>query len=253
MKNNGKKNPNNMTLSDHVAELKHRIIAVLAVFFIVFVVAYLKSNNMLSFISNIGTKAGYKFIYIAPQEVLLQQFRIAGAFAFLCTIPFIVYELVAFVSPVFETKKSTKRLLVFCIIAAILFLVGAVFTYKILLPFVYQFMYGIGITNNIEAQISIKEYISMFITMEFCMGIVTELPLICASLTKIGVLTPEMMIKARSVAIVIIFIIGAFITPPDVFSQCMVAIPMVFLYQISIFICRFIKEENKHGSNNGEN
>ena len=86
--------------------------------------------------------------------------------------------------------------------------------------------------------------------MESCIGIVTEMPLICIMLTKVGILTPDIMVKIRAYIIVVIFIVAAIITPPDVVSQMMVAIPMICLYQLSIILCKFIKGGKRHGKRN---
>ena len=226
-----KKNPNEMDLSGHVKELKHRMMFVLVVFLVVFIAAYIKSNDLMNLITSLGKSIGYKFIYLAPQEVIVQQFRIAGVTALICNLPIIVYEIVAF-------------------IALVLFLLGTIFAYEILLPFVYRFLYETGQTSKITAQISIKEYITLFITLESCIGIVTEMPLICIMLTKVGILTPDIMVKIRAYIIVAIFIVAAIITPPDVVSQMMVAIPMICLYQVSIILCKFIKGGKHHGKRN---
>ena len=160
-----KKNPNDLTLSGHLKELKHRVIICLIVFIVIFIAAYLNCNKLLEFVMKTGKEIGYDFVYLAPQEVILQQFRIAAVIAIICDLPIIIYELVAFVSPVFESKKSFLSLLLLGIIAIILFLLGTVFAYKILLPFVYKFLFDIGETSKINAQISIKEYISLFLPL----------------------------------------------------------------------------------------
>lgn len=245
-----KKNPNELDLSGHVRELKHRLIIVIIIFLVVFIAAYLKSNDLMNLITILGNNIGYEFIYLAPQEVILQQFRIAGVTALICDLPVIVYEISAFIAPVFSSKKSFVVILFIGFVAIGLFILGTIFTYEILLPFVYRFLYETGQASKITAQISIKEYVTLFITLESCIGIVTEMPLICIMLTKIGILTPNIMIKIRAYIIVAIFVIAAIITPPDVVSQMMVAIPMVFLYQASIILCKFIKGGKYHGKRN---
>lgn len=245
-----KKNPNELSLSGHVKELKRRMLVVLVIFITVFIAAYIKSNELMNLITTLGKDIGYRFVYLAPQEVMLEQLRIAGVTALLFSLPIIVYEIIAFIAPVFSSKKSFFGLLLIGLIALVLFVLGTLFAYEILLPFVYRFLYETGQASKIKAQISIKEYISLFITLESCIGIVTEMPLICVMLTKIGILTPKVMVSIRPYIIVVIFITAAIITPPDVISQMMVAIPMVLLYQISILICRFIKGGKHHGKRN---
>lgn len=242
-----RENPNDMDLGGHLRELRHRFLVVLVLFATIFIATYLNCNNILSAIRQMGEEIGYKLVYISPQEVIVQQFRLAGVASFLISLPIMIYQIVAFIAPVFSDKKPLRKILMYCIFAMVLFILGAAFAYKILLPFIYKFLFDIGIANNIEAQISIKEYISLFITIECCIGIVTEMPLISIILTKVGILTPKRMKAIRPYIIVAIFITAAIITPPDVVSQVMVAIPMIVLYQISIILCKLIKEEKSHG------
>lgn len=242
-----KKNPNELSLSGHVKELKRRMLVILVTFITVFIIAYIKSNEIMDIITILGKDIGYKFIYLAPQEIILEQLRIAGVTALLFSLPIIVYEISAFIAPVFSSKKSFFGLLLIGLIAIVLFVLGTLFAYEILLPFVYRFLYETGQASEIIAQISIKEYISLFITLESCIGIVTEMPLICIMLTRVGILTPKVMVNIRPYIMVVIFIVAAIITPPDVISQMMVAIPMVLLYQISIILCKFIKGGKHHG------
>ena len=92
-----KKNPNEMDLSGHVIELKHRMMFVLVVFLVVFIAAYVKSNDLMKLITSLGKSIGYRFIYLAPQEVIVQQFRIAGVTALICDLPIIVYEIAEYI------------------------------------------------------------------------------------------------------------------------------------------------------------
>lgn len=246
-----RRDANKLSLSEHIRELKCRIVTILTIFLIVFIVAYIKSNELIDLITTLGKNVGYEFIYLAPQEVIIQQIRVSGVTALFFTLPIIVYEIIAFIAPVFS-DRSFMRLLFIGFIAIILFILGAMFAYKILLPFVYMFLYEMGQTNGIKAQISIKEYISLFITLEASIGIITEMPLICVMLSKIGILTPKIMIDIRPYIIVIIFIVAAIVTPPDVVSQMIVAIPMILLYQISIIVCNFIKGGNHNGNSRKE-
>lgn len=244
--NNKQHNQTEMTISEHLRELKRRLFTIIGLLIVLFVIAYINSDRILKFIVGIGKSCGYTFVYIQPQEVLIQQFRIAGVLAIIVSTPVIVYHVIAFVAPAFSSKKSVKNIIIFVIASFIMFILGALFAYKILLPFMYKFLFDIGKANNIKDQVSIKEYITLFITMMTSLGIVAEMPLISILLTKIGILTPNRMKSIRNYIYVLILIIAAIITPPDVVSQCMVAVPMIILYEISILVCRFIKEE-KHG------
>ena len=206
----------------------------------------MKSESILKFVMSLGKKAGYTFVYISPQEVILQQLRIAGVLSVIVVLPLIVYHVARFVSPVFTGKHAFRRLILIGIGAILFFVAGTLFAYKVLLPFVYQFFYGLGNDLGIQANVSLDEYLSLFLTIEICLGVVTEMPLACLVLTRAGVINSTLLKKGRAVATVIIFIVGAIITPPDVVSQCMVAIPMVGLYQLSIWVST-LAEKKKRG------
>ena len=172
--------------------------------------------------------------------------RIAGVLSVIVVLPLIVYHVARFVSPVFTGKHAFRRLILIGIGAILFFVAGTLFAYKVLLPFVYQFFYGLGNDLGIQANVSLDEYLSLFLTIEICLGVVTEMPLACLVLTRAGVINSTLLKKGRAVATVIIFIVGAIITPPDVVSQCMVAIPMVGLYQLSIWVST-LAEKKKRG------
>lgn len=240
------KDPNSLTLGEHLRELKKRVFSILLAFVVVFILAYVKSESILKFVMSLGKKAGYTFVYISPQEVILQQLRIAGVLSVIVVLPLIVYHVARFVSPVFTGKHAFRRLILIGIGAILFFVAGTLFAYKVLLPFVYQFFYGLGNDLGIQANVSLDEYLSLFLTIEICLGVVTEMPLACLVLTRAGVINSTLLKKGRAVATVIIFIVGAIITPPDVVSQCMVAIPMVGLYQLSIWVST-LAEKKKRG------
>ena len=119
------------------------------------------------------------------------------------------------------------------------FILGVFFAYKISIPFMLNFFVSVNTTANIVANISIENYIGMLLMVFLVFGIVFELPVVAVILTQLGLLRPEWMIAARPVAIVVIFFIGAVITPPDIVSQCLISFPMVVLYQLSIYLCKF--------------
>ena len=117
-----------------------------------------------------------------------------------------------------------------------LFCVGILFAYKVTLPFMLNFLVTLEGTDYITASISIESYINLCLTMFIIFGCVFEMPLVTIILAKMGIANPEIMKKGRGVAIVLIFLVAAIITPPDIVSQCFVAVPMCLLYFISIFL-----------------
>ena len=123
------------------------------------------------------------------------------------------------------------------LLGLILFCVGVLFAYKLMMPFMLRFLStGIEGAEYIQTTTSIESYVSLCLTMFIIFGCVFEMPLVTIILAKMGIANPEIMKKGRGVAIVLIFLIAAIITPPDIVSQCFVAVPMCLLYFVSIFL-----------------
>ena len=232
-----KRDPNQLDISGHTKELKRRLLVSVLTFIILFGVCLYYCPYLMDFIIQVGRDSGYEFIYIAPQEVLIQQIKVAGVFALVGAIPVILFEITRFIAPAFEFRFASLKLIFTEFMGLCMFALGVLFTYKILFPFTCLYLYGVGMDSNVVAQISIEKYVSLFLSTTTCMGIVFEIPLISVILTKLGLITADLMKKCRSVIIILIFVIAALITPPDVISQLIVAIPMVCLYQVSIFLC----------------
>ncbi len=122
------------------------------------------------------------------------------------------------------------------LLGLMLFCIGILFAYKVTLPFMLNFLVTLEGTDYITASISIESYINLCLTMFIIFGCVFEMPLVTIILAKMGIANPEIMKKGRGVAIVLIFLVAAIITPPDIVSQCFVAVPMCLLYFVSIFL-----------------
>ena len=123
------------------------------------------------------------------------------------------------------------------LLGLILFCVGVLFAYKLMMPFMLRFLStGIEGAEYILPTTSIERYVNLCLTMFIIFGCVFEMPLITIILSKMGIINPQILKQVRGVAIVVIFFIAAVVTPPDIVSQCMVAIPMVLLYFVSIFL-----------------
>lgn len=153
--------------------------------------------------------------------------------------PYILYELWKFIAPALKEneKKNSKG---FIITASVLFFLGVLFGYFIIAPLSINFLANYRVSDEIFNDIDIGSYMGLVRTSALACGIVFELPIIIYILTKIGLVTPEGLKKYRKFAIVGILILAAIITPPDIASQVIVAIPILILYEISIYISRAV-------------
>lgn len=240
-----KTNKNELTVDEHFHELKVRVICCAVLFVIAFIICYCWAPNLTKCFLKVGQDAGFTLGYIEPQEMLLQSLRLCLLIALVITIPCILWNVLAFVLPIFR-KTRVKIIVVTCTLVSLgLFVLGIVFCLKILFPFVFQYLYSYSKSFGIDGYATVSSFLNLFITTSCIIGFLFEMPLFSAVLTLIGVLTSARMKKGIKLAVVIIAIISAVITPPDVISMAIVGIPMVAIYIFSIvvsLVCEKIKK-----------
>ena len=162
--------------------------------------------------------------------------------------PYILYEFWRFISPgLKENERKSSR--GFIVVASFLFFTGVLFGYYVISPLSINFLGNYQVSEEVRNQFDLESYISLVRTSVLACGIVFELPILMYILTKIGLITPESLRKYRKYSIIIILILSAIITPPDVVSQIIVAIPILILYEVSIFISKMVikKEKKREG------
>ena len=165
---------------------------------------------------------------------------------FIVAFPYVFWEFWRFIRPALHVNESTMaRGIVF--FSSVLFLLGVLFGYYVIAPLSVNFLGSYQVSSTVANQITLSSFISTVTTVSFANGIIFELPILVYFLTKIGLLTPEFMRVYRKHAIVVILILAAIITPPDVTSQILVSLPLIVLYEISIKIsARVIKNQKKN-------
>ena len=165
---------------------------------------------------------------------------------FVVAFPYVFWEFWRFIRPALHVNESTMaRGIVF--FSSVLFLLGVLFGYYVIAPLSVNFLGSYQVSSTVANQITLSSFISTVTTVSFANGIIFELPILVYFLTKIGLLTPEVMRVYRKHAIVVILILAAVITPPDVTSQILVSLPLIVLYEISIKIsARVIKNQKKN-------
>lgn len=163
---------------------------------------------------------------------------------FILAFPYILWEFWRFISPaLYEKERKGAKLFIF--LASILFFLGVLFGYYIIVPMSVNFLATFSISTIVKNQFSVDSYVSMVRTAVVASGLFFELPIIIYFLTKLGLVTPGFLRKYRKYAIVIVLIVAAIVTPPDVVSQITVAIPMLLIYEASIWISVFVEKNKK--------
>ena len=163
---------------------------------------------------------------------------------FILAFPYILWELWKFISPALY-EHERRHAGAFVIVSSLLFFIGVVFGYYIIVPLSINFFGTFNVSDTIVNQFSIDSYISMVKTSLVASGLVFELPIIIYFLAKLGLVTPDFLRKYRKFAIVIILIVAAIVTPPDIPSQVIVSIPILVLYEASIIIAALVAKKEK--------
>jgi sec-independent protein translocase protein TatC len=237
-------NSNELDFNGHLAELRHRLVVSIVALAICIIGVYIKAIGVIyDYLLQIGSDAGLQFIYVAPQDVVIQKLRLTITCGLLIAMPVLLYELVSFVAPAFEINlKKIIFLLEACVI--IIGVLAILFVLQVLLPIVLTYFSGYNTGDIATMQISVKEYMSLVISFCMCSFCMFSMPVVLLILSKLGLVTYSMLKTFRGVFIVVIFIVAAIITPPDVITQCIVAIPAVALYQLSIVLVKITNKRN---------
>ena len=230
--------PNNsdkpLTFVEHLEELRSRIIKSVLCVLVCFFLLYSYAEILLSIL----VKPVGKLIFIAPQEAFITNVKIAFLGALFSSSSFIVYQIWKFIS-VGLSPVERKSILIFGPLSFIFFILGIGFGYFIIVPLGMKFLLGFA-TDFIAPMITVSKYISFVGTLTFAFGVVFQLPIIILFLTKIGIVTPKFLSEKRKHAMVGVFILAATLTPPDVVTQLLMAVPLLFLYESGIILSKFV-------------
>jgi len=244
-------NKNQLTLTQHFHELKKRVVVCLTFFIAVFCFCYYNATSITKWFIQIGKDAGFTVGYVTPQEMLLQSLRLCSTIALVASLPLIIWNVLAFVMPAIPSQRVHKLILIGLIVFISLFALGIIFCIKILFPFVFQYLYSYSKGFEVPGYATVSSFLSLFLTTTWIMGFLFEVPLFSALLTIAGILNHTVMQKGLKPAVIIIAIIAAIITPPDVVSMMIVGIPMMAIYVFSIGIS-FVCERKKHTKTSSE-
>ena len=230
-----KKKESNMSLSGHLRELRNRVVICVVCLVLTFLVGLHFAPDLVGLLTGMGEQYGYQYVYIAPQELLMQYFSVALIAALCIAFPVIAYNIWAFMKP--GLRKNENFLIRAALICGLgCFIVGVFFAYYIMIPFMLHFLIDLSRGSDITASISVQSYLTFLFSIFLIFGIIFELPVMSVVLTQVGILKTDWMRKGRKLIIICIFVIAALVTPPDIVSQIMVAIPMIALYEVSILI-----------------
>jgi sec-independent protein translocase protein TatC len=233
-----------MTFLEHLEELRWRIIHSLIGIVIGTIIAWIFIDFFIDYILLLPAKtAKFKLQNLRPFGQLFLYFEVAIIIGLILSFPNLVYQLWKFISPALKEKEK-KYVSAIVTFTTVCFLVGVVFAYFVMLPLTLKFAAQFG-SPTIENNFSIDEYFSIILSVILGAGLVFELPMLSFFLSKIGILNPGIMRKYRRHSIITILILAAILTPgTDPVSQILLAIPLVFLYEISIFVSKIFQKKD---------
>ncbi len=273
-KKRGKKTPQGeMSFLEHLEELRWHIIRSVVFISVFAVVAFIMkdfifneiifkpkmpdfwSNRMMAKLGElVGTdvlninQKPLKLISLKMSDQFMLHFMVSIVVGLIVASPFIFFEIWRFIKPALYDKER-KHASGAVFFTSFLFLLGILFGYFLIVPLSIDFLTTYSVSPEVENQINMRSYISTVTSITFASGFIFLLPIFSYFLSKVGILTPQFMKTYRKHSYVAMFLVAAIITPPDVFSQTMVAIPLLFLYEISIFISKVVVKKREKQMN----
>ncbi|WP_286034976.1 twin-arginine translocase subunit TatC [Megamonas hypermegale] len=227
-------NDGSMSIIAHLTELRKRLIRSLIAIGVGSCIAYYFIEDIMHLLTG---PAG-KLYYMQPAEAFFTYIKVAIFVGFLIALPIVLYQIWRFVLPALIGMER-YLLSVIVPVSLILFIAGIAFSFFFVLPAAVKFLVGFS-TQELQPMFSIKQYFDFVIAFLLPFGFIFELPLAIVLLAKVGIVSSKFLAKQQRIVIFLTFVIGAVISPtPDIFSQCMIAIPMILLYEISYVIVRF--------------
>ncbi|PLX74063.1 MAG: twin-arginine translocase subunit TatC [Desulfuromonas sp.] len=231
-----------LPVTQHLEELRKRLIIAGASWLVAFIACYSFAEQLFQFIAEPVRSAlpeGSSLVFINATEPFFTYLKIAALAGLLVSLPIIFWQLWSFVSPGLY-KNEKKYIFPFVIASSICFGVGTYFGFFFVFPTIFTFLikFGTG-TGEINAMLSMGGYLSLSSKLLIAFGLVFELPIVIFFLARMGVVDYKWLAKNRKFALLIGFVIGAALTPPDVFSQTALALPFVVLYEVGIWVARF--------------
>ena len=234
------------SLLSHLEEFRSRLIRCVIFFMAATVLSLIFSREIIKFLLSLGEE--FTFVFLAPTELALAFIKVSLMGGLVLSLPFLLLEIYLYIYP--GLKKAEKLVCLGTITFGIAFFIaGAFFCYKVILPLSLIFLGKLNTFTQIQDMISIASYLEFVLTMICVFGLTFEFPVVSVLLTLTGLLNPNFLRKNRKYVIFATFILAAIITPPDVVTQLLVAIPLLALFEFSINICSFVYKFRKKKKN----
>jgi len=231
------KKAKSLSFYDHLDELRERLIKSLLVIVFFSCLAFQIKDQILSFIIKpIGS-----LVFISPADAFVVYVTLSLFVGLLASFPVLLYQGWRFIAGALR-EEERRFVYSFGPFSLLLFVFGTLFAYYLVIPISLNFLLSFS-NESLMPMISVKSYISFVATLILAFGIIFEFPLVILFLAKIGIATPAFLIQKRKYAVVLIFIVSALVTPPDLITQWLMALPLILLYELSIFGAKLIYKQ----------
>ncbi|MFW6266014.1 MAG: twin-arginine translocase subunit TatC [Halanaerobiales bacterium] len=225
-----------MSLVDHLIELRTRLITTIVLVIICAVGGYIFVDHIIDFLT---APVGKELVFLSPTEAFISRIKVALFSGFLISLPVIFYQGWSYLLPALKDNEK-KFLFIILPFSLIFFFGGLAFGFLVVIPFAVRFFLSFA-SEALIPMFSLHNYLSFVISVLIPFGIIFELPLIVSLLTKLNLISSSFLRKKRKIAIVLVFIFAAILTPPDIISQLLMAGPLILIYEGSILIARIIE------------
>ena len=253
-----KKNDNEGGFISHLTELRKRLIHSFIFLILFFIVCYFFAENLYGFLVEPYSKAvkdddiERRLIFTALQETFLTYLKVSFFAAFFITCPFILIQIWKFIAPGLY-KHEKIAIIPYLVLTPLLFFLGVMLVYYLIMPLAVKFFLsferaGASTGFPIQLEAKVNEYLSLVMKLIFAFGISFQLPVILSLLARIGIVNSKFLKERRKYVVVMIFAAAAVLTPPDPITQIGLAIPLLILYELSIFSVNIIERKNNNNA-----
>ncbi len=237
-----------MTFYDHLHDLRKKLLLSVFFFLILFCVCFYFSNTLfdwltLPLLKVLDPKAieSHRFIYTSLPEAFFTHVKLAFFGASVIGLPLFLHQIWLFIAPgLYLNEKKNMRS--FLVMSPILFYTGVALAYFVLMPMAWKFFLSFEMPRSsflpVILEAKIEDYVNLVISLSLAFGLCFQLPVALLLLSKVGLVKSKMLSNKRRYAIIVIFILAAFLTPPDVLSQIALALPLLLLYEITIYLMK---------------